>query len=57
MAEQAAKADFLITSHTCKDIHPPPAALFLDFTKAARRGQEDLWVRKRGTGPAAAPAP
>jgi hypothetical protein len=47
LQKQAAEADFLVTSTTCKN--KPPGALFRDFTKAARRGAEDLWVRKRET--------
>ena len=51
MVEQGAEADFLITSNTCKDIKPP-TSLLSDFNKAARRGAEDLWVRRREGDPA-----
>ena len=48
MALQAAQADFLVANATCKDIDPP-ASLFKDFASAARRGSDELWVRKLGT--------
>lgn len=46
LQQQAAAADFLVTSTTCKNVKVP-GAVFRDFTKVARRGAEDLWVRKR----------
>jgi hypothetical protein len=49
----ALQAGFLVTSSKCKNINWP-AALYSDFTRAAKRGNEDLWIRR--AAPAAPPA-
>jgi hypothetical protein len=39
------RAGFLVTGRSCK-VHKLPASIYRDFTKAAVRGKEDLWVRR-----------
>jgi hypothetical protein len=44
LEELVARAGFLVTGRTCKNLKLP-ASIYRDFTKVAVRGKEDLWVR------------
>src|SRR6185369_1929147 len=48
IVELVRQAGFLVTSATCKKLKYP-GAVFNDFRRAAKRGAEDLWVRRPET--------
>jgi hypothetical protein len=48
LLELIKQAGFLVTSATCKKLKYPNA-VFTDFRRAAKRGNEDLWVRRPET--------
>lgn len=45
LIELSRQAGFLVTSSACAD-RPWPAAIYGELTRAAQRGQEELWVRR-----------
>jgi len=45
VVELVKQAGFLVTSGTCKKLKWPQA-VYTDFKRAAKRGNEDLWVRR-----------
>jgi hypothetical protein len=54
--ELVKQAGFLVTSPTCKKLKWPNA-VFTDFRRAAKRGNEDLWVRRLTSPSVAQPEP